>query len=188
MNDEALNKAKKLLSLLEGFNTPLHQVRYVAQDLNELKIVYCVIGGVALSPHNYIRHTEDIDILVAKRDVPKLKGLIGCGYTYRPGSKKNMYFHTSAGGRIPIDILYEGDNKDGFVMPNPKSIRTKIGGVWYISLVKVIDMKLTTARPGDLQDVLQLIWYNELGPDFADQLPLSTRSEFRHYLKEMEKR
>ncbi|OYT14998.1 MAG: hypothetical protein B7C24_15330 [Bacteroidetes bacterium 4572_77] len=183
MNDEALKKAKELLILIESLNTALHQVKYVAQDFNELGIEYCVVGGVALSPHNYMRYTEDIDILVAKKDITKLEILIGSGYTYRPGSKKNMYYHTGAKSKIQIDILYEGDNKDGFVMPRPKNIRQKISGIWYINLPKLIEMKLITARAGDTQDVLQLIDYNDLDADYVENLAAKCHKLFLSLLR-----
>lgn len=61
--------------------------------------------------------TEDIDILVSKESFPNLEKLLGLGYTLRPGSNKNMNMHLMT-KNLPIDVLVEGQHKNGFTIPN----------------------------------------------------------------------
>jgi hypothetical protein len=157
-------------ALVSEIQSPAMQVKHLARDLDENGIKYCIIGGLALGIHNYQRSTEDIDALIAKEDFPKIKEkLIGRGYTLRPGAQKNMYMHSGA-GKVPVDVLVEGDREASFTLPNPVKIRIKIGGVWYSELSRLIEFKLRADRPRDIQDVLQLIKANELTEDYVEKL------------------
>jgi hypothetical protein len=157
-------------ALIAEIQSPVMLVKHLARDLDENGIKYCVIGGLALGIHNYQRSTEDIDILVAKEDFPKIsQKLLGRGYTLRAGSKKNMYMH-SGSSKVPVDVLVEGDREGSITLPNSIKVRTKIGGVWYLELPRLIEFKLRAGRPRDIQDVLQLINANELTEDYAEKL------------------
>lgn len=165
-------------ALVAEIQSPSMQVKYLARDLDENGIHYCIIGGLALGIHNYQRYTEDIDLLVSKEDFSKIQErLIGKGYTFRPGSKKNMYMHSGA-SKVPIDVLIEGDKEGNILLPNPTKVRMKIGGVWYLDLTHLIEFKLRAARPRDIQDVLQLIANNELTKDYAEKLDSDVQDKF----------
>lgn len=169
-------------ALVVEIQSPTIQVKHLARDLDENEIHYCVIGGLALGIHNYSRSTEDIDILIAKEDLLKIKEkLIGRGYTLRPGSKKNMYMHSGV-GKIPIDILVEGDREGSITLPNPVKVRTKIGGIWYLELPRLIEFKLRANRPRDIQDVLQLIKGNELTEDYVEKLNNDVQDKFKELI------
>lgn len=173
-------------TLVAEIQSPALQVKHLARDLDENGIRYCVIGGLALGIHNYSRSTEDIDILVAEEDFPKIKEkLIRRGYTLRPGSKKNMYMHTGA-GKVPVDVLVEGDKEGNITLPNPLKVRVKIGGVWYLELPRLIEFKLRAGRPRDIQDVLQLIASNELEEDYVNKLDNGIQDKFKQLFNEKE--
>lgn len=103
--------------------------------------------------------------------------MIGKGYTYRPGSKKNLYLHTGL-GKLPLDILIEDDKEGNFNLPDPKNIRQKISGVWYLTLNKLIEFKFESNRPQDIQDILQLIKNNDLKKSFATKLKEQYKNKF----------
>lgn len=170
--------ANQIIMAVNSMFTPAYQAKNIVRDFEDAGIEYCVIGGVALEPYNYSRATEDLDILVSKKTYPLIeKELIGNGYTCRPGSTRNLNYHTS-GHKIPVDIIIEGDNKSGFIMPNPVEIRNKIYGIWFISLYKLVEMKLSTFRLEDKIDVLKLIQLNHLTSAFSEYLHLTVIEKF----------
>jgi len=180
--DEVL---KRLGFLLEQNQGPEGQIEYIARDLDENGIDYCIIGGMSLGIHNFKRYTSDIDILLSKTGFKKLKEtFIGRGYSYRPGSEKNLYYHVHTGTKIPIDILVEGDN-NGIIMPHPKSVRQKLSGIWWITLPNLINFKLTAGRSQDINDVIRLIMANELTEEYSEQLRVDVRESFLKLLGEI---
>ena len=57
----------------------------IARRLDELKIPYAVVGGMALFKHGYRRFTEDVDILVSKEGLKRLhRELEGLGLSPAP--------------------------------------------------------------------------------------------------------
>jgi hypothetical protein len=151
-------------------SSPFECVKYIARELEENNVEYCVIGGVALSTYNYERNTNDVDLLVSKEGFSIIKNnFIGRGYTLRPGSTKNLNY-LAPSGKVPIDILVEGDREGTIVLPKPKGIREKRGGIWYLTLPKLIEFKLNANRPEDRQDVLKLIKLNDLGPELVQAI------------------
>jgi hypothetical protein len=170
-------------SAIANASSPFEAIKNIARELDENHVEYCVVGGVALSTYNYLRNTLDIDLLVSKKGLEVIRtNFIGRGYNYRPGSQKNLNY---VGGivRIPIDLLVEGDHEGSVVLSSPMGIREKRGGIWYLSLPKLIEFKLNAGRPQDIQDVLQLIHVNELDAQLGKELDEPART---HYYKLVE--
>lgn len=159
-----------------------HHLQSIDSDFRAVGIEYAFVGGMALMPHNYIRMTQDIDILVSKETAHNLVKLHGRGYTLRPGATNNMYLHVGD-SRVPVDILIEGQNQDGIIMPDPSPIRTRINGVWFVTLVNLIKLKLQANRPQDLQDVAQLIEANRLSSTYVENLPEALHQRFLSLFK-----
>jgi hypothetical protein len=167
--------------LEHSINIP-NQLSNLHSDLEAIGIEYCIIGGLALSPHNYIRMTTDIDIIVSKKTLSNLTKLHGLGYTKRPGSDKNMYLHIM-NSKIPIDVSVEGQVENNFILPNPKSFRKKINGIWYASLEGLIHLKLIASREQDISDIKILIKENELDINFYKSLPKETQELYLQLFK-----
>lgn len=150
----------------------------ISRDFEEAGIHYCFVGGMSLHPHNYVRETQDLDILVSKDSVEKIHShLIGKGYMLRPGAKNNMRC-TLTSPPIMIDILVEGQANDGFELPDPRKIRKKTFGMWYASLHGLIMLKLRSNRGRDHDDVRRLIEFNDLKPHDAASLPTDLQEKF----------
>jgi predicted nucleotidyltransferase len=183
MNDEEKRRAREILMLLEELYSPVQQLPQIVRDFDENNIKYCVVGGIAVNIYNYSRYTDDIDLIVSKKSFNLIeKVLIGSGYTFRPGSKKNLYYHAGP-KKIAIDILIEGDKEGSVLIPNPKLVRMKIGGIWYLSLEKLIEMKLNAGRTKDYDDVSRLIEYNNLTKKYVNKLSKSVRTKFLELLE-----
>lgn len=167
MNSDIIKKITMLVA--ESINSPTIYIRDITRDLEDQKIEYAVIGAQALRIHNYVRNTEDIDILISKKTAKKLKKLIGHGYTLIPGSTKNLYYHSPV-RKIQIDILIEGQKEGKITMPDPTKIRMKINKVWYVDLANLINLKIDSGRSRDLEDVKILIDENDLDKSFAEKI------------------
>jgi len=147
----------------------------LSKDLDEHGIDYAVIGAVALFAHGYRRYTENIDLVMTPKDLRRFRGeLKGLGYSpLFPGIK------------VMTTGEYPGDGKPKPVsMPNPSEASIEIGGVKFVTLEKLIELKLASGisapdRLKDLADVQELIKIRKLDADFALKLDPSVRAKYR---------
>jgi hypothetical protein len=186
-NKELPMKEKDLCTLvralLEELDNPERQLSSIVLDFDECGIDYCIIGSLAVRCHNYVRYGDDVDVLVSKETYPKIgQFFIGNGYSCRPGSDRHLYCEF-LGGRIPLDIYVEGEERNGFLLPDPRASRIKAFSRWYASLPLLITLKI---RADDLGDVFQMIEENELGEDFAERLEPDVREKFLEILRRFE--
>jgi hypothetical protein len=160
----------------------------LSNDLKEHDIDYAVIGAVALLAHGYPRFTEDIDLVMTADGLKKFhEELVGLGYVPAfPGARKRI---RSTVDGVTIEVMttgeYPGDGKPKPVsMPAPADASTEIDGIRFVTLEKLIELKLAsgmsaTDRLKDLADVQELIKIRKLGADFALKLDPSVRAKYR---------
>ena len=159
----------------------------IARRLEDLGIPYAVSGGMALFKHGFRRFTEDVDILVSRDGLKAIHAhLEGLGYVPPFNGSKNLR-DTEHGVRIEFLIAGEfpGDGKPKPVcFPEPEHACVPIDGVWYLSLPKLVELKLASGMTGgihrlkDFTDVVQLIESRRLPADFADQLNPDVRDKY----------
>lgn len=167
---------------------PVHgALRAIARRLEDEGVPYAVAGGMALVAHGYDRTTVDIDILVTPTGLDTiLPSLIGLGY--RPafeGARKQLR-DTERGVRVEFLVTGEfpGDGRPKPVaFPDPASRSVEIGGIRYLSLPALIELKLASGmsaphRLKDLADVLELIRALSLPREMADSLDASVRARY----------
>ena len=159
----------------------------VTSDLEEHGIQYAVIGAAALLAHGYQRLTVDIDLLLTREGLEKFHAeLIGLGYAPAfPGAKKKI---RSTSDGVSIDVMvtgeYPGDGKPKPVsMPDPVTASTDIQGIRYVTLEKLIELKLASGisaphRLKDLADVQEVIKIKKLDADFANKLDPYVRAKY----------
>ena len=160
---------------------------HLAADLKEHEIDYVVIGAVALFAHGYPRLTEDIDLVLTAEGLNKFhEQLIGLGYAPAfPGARKRL---RSTRDGVRIDVIasgeYPGDGKPKPVrFPNPLEASVEIDGVRFVTLEKLIELKLASGmtapdRLKDLADVQEMIKIRSLDGEFADKLNPYVREKF----------
>ena len=151
----------------------------LAADLNEHGIDYIVIGAVALLAYGYPRFTEDIDLVMTGEGLEKFhRELVGLGYVPAfPGARKKLRATADA---VSIEVMttgeYPGDGKPKPVsMPEPANVSTEIDGIRFVTLEKLIELKLASGisaadRLKDLADVQELIKIRLLDAKFAEKL------------------
>jgi hypothetical protein len=159
----------------------------LSSDLEERGIDYMVIGAVALLAHGYPRFTEDIDLVMTAEGLQKFhEELIGLGYTPAfPGARKRLRSTTD---NVSIEVMttgeFPGDGKPKPVsMPEPAEASTEIDGIRFVTLEKLIELKLASGmtapdRLKDLADVQELIKIRKLGADFALKLDPYVRAKY----------
>lgn len=133
---------------------------------------------MALFHHGYRRFTEDVASLVTREGMKRVhEHLDGLGYVPPFRDSKNLR-DTENDVRIEFLIAgdFPGDGKPKPVaFPNPRDAAVEMDGIRYLSLSKVVELKLASGmtnlrRMKDLADVQELISVLNLPRDFADQL------------------
>jgi hypothetical protein len=159
----------------------------LSNDLETHGIDYAVIGAAALLAHGYPRFTEDIDLVMTTEGLEKFhRELVGLGYAPAfPGARKRL---RSTVDGISIEVMttgeYPGDGRPKPVsMPAPADASTEIEGVRFVTLEKLVELKLASGisaphRLKDLADVQELIKIRRLGADFATKLDPYVRPKY----------
>jgi hypothetical protein len=159
----------------------------ITRALNSLGIPYAVVGGMALFRHGVRRFTEDVDILVTKRDLNTIhEQFEGRGYL-APFAKSKHLRDTQTGVKIEFITTgeYPGDGKKKpVVFPDPRDVSFDADEISYVNLQTLVQLKLASGmtHPGrlkDLSDVLELIRVLELPIDFSERLNPFVRSKFK---------
>jgi hypothetical protein len=166
-------------------------LRKIGKQLSDLGIPYAVAGGIALFRHGYRRFTEDLDIVVAKKDLKQIhKQLEGRGYLPPFTRSKNLR-DTELGIKIEFLVTgeYPGDGKPKPVaFPDPSAVNFEHDGICFVNLPTLVEMKLASGMTGaerhkDLVDVEELIKVLGLKVDFAEQLNEYVREKYRELWK-----
>lgn len=164
----------------------------LAEDLKSRGIDYVVIGARALFAHGLRRFTNNIDIVLTaeglERFITPITGKAPqtlCNYNPDVTAYKRVY---SVRHGIGITVMttgeYPGDGKPKPVaMPEPSTASTEIDGIKFVTLEKLIELKLASGmsapdRLKDLADVQELIKIRELPEDFAERLDPYVREQF----------
>lgn len=185
--DRHLQQALREGSLHFEERSAVHQtLRRIVDRLAELGIPYAIAGGMALFFHGFRRFTEDVDILVTREGLERLReGLTGLGYLPLFEGSRNLR-DAESGVRIEFLVTgeYPGDGKPKPVsFPEPGEASVEREGVCWLSLPRLIELKLASGMtsPGrlrDLADVQEVIRTLRLPPDFAEQLEPYVRDKY----------
>lgn len=160
--------------------------------LSELGIPFAVIGALALRHHGYVRHTEDIDILLTPAGLEMAHAaLVGRGLAFRaPGLRKSL---RDPEYEVNIDVVTSGEHagspESPVVYPLPDSSAfMDVGGLKLPTLESLIEFKIASGiwghRTQDLADVQRLIRVHNLQESFSERLTSALRQKFLDLLRE----
>jgi len=161
-------------------------LRRIVARLEELKIPYSLVGGMALFLHGYRRFTEDIDILVTRQGLREIhKKLDGLGYV-RPFEKSKNLRDAESGVKIEFLVAgdYPGDGKPKEIaFPDPDAVSEVKDGIRILGIPTLIDLKIASGVSGqgrskDLGDVEELIKLLHLPRELVDSLHSASREKF----------
>ncbi len=162
-------------------------LRKLTRTLDALSIPYAIAGAMALNAYGYRRVTVDVDVLLTREGLARLKAeVLGRGYLEKfPGSKGLR--DTEHG--VTVDVLLAGDFPgDGkpkpVVFPDPERAAVRLTHGAFLPLPTLVELKLASGlsaphRLKDLADVLELIRAAKLDESLALQLDGSVREKYR---------
>ena len=160
----------------------------LTRRLDDEKIPYALVGGLALAAHGFVRMTQDVDILMTREGLETFKQrFLGRGYALAFSGVQKTFRDAETQVRIEILVTgdYPGDGKPKPVaFPDPSIVFTERGGMRVIPMEKLIELKLASGmsaphRLRDLADVQDLIATLKLPIEFAETLDASVRETFR---------
>ncbi len=185
-NFDALLREASQFYMSEG---DVHKtLRRLTRRLDEEKIPYALIGGMALSAHGWVRMTVDVAILMTRRGLATFhERLVGRGYTPAFEGAHKTFRDTDTQVRIEIITAGEfpGDGKPKPVaFPDPTTASREREGIRVVTLERLIELKLASGisaahRLRDLADVQDLISALDLPQEMAERLDPSVRIEYR---------
>jgi len=162
-------------------------LRKIARRLESIDVPYAVAGGMALEAHGFRRLTVDVDILVSREGLKTIhQELDGLGYVPPFAGSKNLR-DAEYGVRIEFLIAGEfpGDGKPKAVaFPDPGQASVLIDDVHFLSLPKLVELKLASGMTGgldrlkDFADVIALIKALSLPAAFSGELNSYVRDKY----------
>jgi hypothetical protein len=160
--------------------------------LSQEGIPFAVIGALALRHYGYVRHTEDIDLLLTPDGLEKLLAtLVGRGLVPRGvGLRKSL---REVEHEVSIDVVTSGEHAGSMespvVYPSPESSAfVEVAGLRLPTLKALIEFKIASGvwghRTQDLADVQRLIRINGLAESFVERVSPPLRQTFLDLLRE----
>lgn len=157
----------------------VRSVETIVRALNEAKVQYLIVGGLAVIAHGYERLTKDVDLVIAlerSNIVRGLRALIGINYSTAipvspeqfadPGLRETwraekgmavLKLWSDRHRRTPIDVFvyepFDFDAEYERAVWHAISAEEKAPILRYAALLK---MKREVGRPQDLADVAEL--------------------------------
>jgi hypothetical protein len=146
--------------------------RQLKQRLRDARIPHIFLGAIAVNAHGLRRSTEDVDVCIRAVDLERFKNeFVGSVYQTVQGRPRKFFDPDT---QVSFDVLLAGEiagntRKQREVrFPDPDEAET-IDGAPFVSLARLIELKLVTWRYKDWGDVVELIRERNLGESFGDQ-------------------
>jgi hypothetical protein len=162
-------------------------LRKIARRLESAGVPYAVAGGMALEAHGFRRLTVHVDILVNREGLKTIhEKLEGLGYLPPFAGSKNLR-DAEHGVRVEFLIAGEfpGDGKPKPVaFPEPDDAGVLIDGIRFLSLPKLVELKLASGMTGgahrmkDFADVIALMETLHLSAEFATEVNAYVRDKY----------
>jgi predicted nucleotidyltransferase len=139
----------------------------ILDDLNEARVEYVLIGGIALIRHGVVRATRDVDAVFAptEENVDRIRALIGTWGATRPdgspvriddlGPDRTIHLKTPNGD---LDLLSEGVAGIPYERLSARADVKRVDGVpaAICSLVDLVALKRAAGRERDIADLSDL--------------------------------
>jgi hypothetical protein len=142
-------------------------LRIIVGELERLEIPYALIGALAMAPHNVIRATEDVGVLIG-RSAPEMGDLASriqsLGYKLEvskaafddpPGGVIIVQVPTSS-GEFPCDLIFPARPWQASAVTNAVAVQMEGFSVRVVRARELFLLKLYAGGPQDLLDAAQL--------------------------------
>ena len=178
----------KEIELFFQKNDPVHKtMRRVVKRLERARIVYAVVGGMAVNAHGHQRTTADLDLLLTPEGLTEFqRRFVSRNYEGVPGRPRRFTDRTNG---VKIDFLvtglFPGSGQPGpIVYPNPSAVSEVIDDTRVVDLTTLMQLKLAARRYQDFADVVALIRVHDLDEAFAARLHPTVRGDYTKCLEE----
>lgn len=155
--------------------------RRLTELLEKAGIPYVLVGAIAGYAHGYHRTTGDIDLCLRREDLARFRReFVGTHFSQVEGHPRKFFDPTT---QVTFDVLIAGElagntRKQREVrFPDPSEAEL-IDGRPFVSLARLIELKLVTWRYRDWGDVVELIRIHNLDESFGDQFNPLVRSAY----------
>lgn len=158
----------------------------IARRLDAANIPYAIAGALALGAHGYERVTIDVDVLLTRDGLARLKSdFLGHAYVEKfPGSKGVRDTENDVSIAVLIAGEFPGDGLPKPVaFPDPADVAVEGERFRILSLPTLVELKLASGmtaphRLKDLADVLELVRAAKLPSEFAESLDPYVRDKY----------
>jgi hypothetical protein len=180
-------RLKEIDRFFQG-RSPIHQtMRRLARKLEEAETPYAIIGGMAVNAHGHAQTTDDVDLLLTLEGRQKLFSLCIGEFSAPPKPRRGRFLYGV--NHVPVDIVLAGQCPSRYgakpiAYPEPSDAVEVIGGIRYLSLVWLIQVKLAARRYRDLGDVTALIRVHNLDESFLEKIHPAVHRDFIECLEE----
>lgn len=180
--DEAL-----LERMVRAVEKVRERLRRAAAALDKAGVPYAVAGGnavaawVATIDESAIRNTQDVDIVIRRRDLPgAIKALEAAGFIYRHTAGIDMFLDgPTAKARDAVHVVFAAEKvRPEYTEPAPDIDNPFIDkDVRVLPLESLIKMKLTSFRDKDRTHIRDMIEVGLIDASWCAKLPseLATR-------------
>ena len=144
--------------------TLIEDLSALVRALDEAKVEYALVGGLAVAVWGVARATKDIDLLVEKADAERAASVAkGCGFTldafpmeFDDGMEMRRLNKVETDGTLlTVDFLLVGPAQQT-VWEGRQRVPFQTGSISVASREGLIAMKLSAGRAQDLADVQKL--------------------------------
>jgi len=154
----------------------LEEIQVKAKELN---LEFLLIGGLAVIEHGFARFTNDIDLLVRKREVESWNRLaFDLGYKLLHDAGSFRQFERSGIASWPLDLMIVNDPSYDDLKANSLSANVLGASIRMVSLNHLMVLKLHALKQAkihrfldDLIDIVELVKVNRLdlqSPEYRD--------------------
>jgi hypothetical protein len=142
------------------------ELKALVAALNRENVPYALCGGLAMGVWGVVRATEDIDLLVQRRDLERILSIAGrLGYTHR--AKPMSFAEGSLEMHRVVKVLGEDEDPLSLdllvvtpaweeVWQDRESKEWQEGALWVVSRAGLIRLKSARASGIDLEDIRKL--------------------------------
>jgi len=156
--DQRIDRPELCLAKMDFFQ----ELKDVVIALESRKIDYALCGGVALAIHGAPRATQDIDLLLRREDIDRLREAArACGFTleslpmdFASGVTVRRFTKLVEGEPFMLDVLLVPPLEN--VWADRQVAEFEGGTMRVVSKEGLISLKLAAGRPQDIADIQRL--------------------------------
>ena len=192
--DWLATRGYEVFERIEEYQTRLaERIRRATTALEANNIPYAIVGGnavaawVASADPSAVRHTNDVDILIQRQDLDRVKAALEPeGFIYKHVASLDFFIDGANGSaREGLHLIFAGEKvKPEYTVPAPSinEIERSIRGYFITTLEGIVNMKLTSNRRKDQVHIDDMLSVGLINADWLDKLPPELAERLQYLL------